>query len=102
MTVDEIAEHAENLSGLLELKRSQVRSMKIDSIARERHELAITALAGRVRELRRTVDQLRGDQPTLEIMCVAPGVPPLTHMSVKPEPVRNLPATARDVRPKLG
>lgn len=94
MTLVDVIEHADNLTSLLVIKRSQLSHMKIDAIARERHELAITALEGRVRELRRYADELRRDQPSLEFIRLGPGVPPLVHMVDEPQPVGDLPATA--------
>lgn len=94
MTLADVIEHADNLTSLLVIKRSQLSCMKIDAVARERHELAITALEGRVRELRRYADELRSNQPTLELVRPRPGVPPLVDVIDKPQPVGDLPATA--------
>jgi len=101
MTLEEIMEHADNLEGLLDLKIVQVRAMKIGSISRERHELAITALRDRVRELRRKASRLRGDEATLELQRVRPGIRPFTHVIVKPEPVRDFAATASKIGPEF-
>lgn len=93
MTLADVIEHADNLTALLVIKRSQLSHMKIDAVARERHELAITALEGRVRELRRYAEELRGDLPTLELVRVLPGRPPLVDMIDEHEPVRDLQAS---------
>lgn len=97
MTLDELTEHTDNLAGLLVIKRRQLDHMPIDATARERHELAITALEGRVRELMRGIDRLRGDLPALETMRVRPGVPPLPGMSVKAKAVRDLASPPREI-----
>lgn len=105
MTPDEIMEHSANLSELMTIKRHQLSHMKMDSIARKRHELAITALEGRVRELAQAASALRGaptaplrgDAPTLQLVRPCPGVPPLADMGGEPEPVSDLPAASRDL-----
>lgn len=97
MTLAELMDHTRNLEGLLTTKRHQVSHMKIDTVARKRHELAITALEGRVREIARAVDVLRGDEPTLQLMCVGPGVPPLANVIGKAQTISDLPAAPRDL-----
>lgn len=97
MTLEELTEHTENLKDLLRLKHHQLAHLKIDSTARARHEFAIHALEDRVRELRRSVDVLRGDLPTLEIKCVRPCRPPLVDMIRKTKPVGDLPAAPRKI-----
>lgn len=97
MTLADVIEHADNLTSLLVIKRSQLSHMSIDAVARERHELAITALEGRVRELRRYAEELRGDLPTLEFVRVLPGGPPPVDMVDQHEPVRDLTAAPGDL-----
>lgn len=98
MTPDELIEHADNVESLLVIKRHQLRTLKIDSIARQRHELAIDALADRVAELRTAAERLRSsDLPTLQLQCVRPGVPPEIGVSLQPEGVRDLSPSSRDL-----
>jgi hypothetical protein len=97
MTLADVIEHADNLTSLLVIKRSQLAHMKIDAFARQRHELAITALEGRVRELRRYADELRSDEPTLELVCVLPCRPPLVNVTDEPQPVGDLTAAPGDL-----
>ena len=97
MTLAELIEHTDNIEALLAIKRHQLDHMQIDAYARRRHELAIDALEHRVGELRRAVELLRSDPPTLQLRCVHPCVPPAVDMSVQPEAVGDLPATARKI-----
>lgn len=97
MTLAELIEHTGNLHDLLTLKRHQLEHMKIDSTARARHEFAINALEGRVRELRRSAEALRGDAPTLELQRVRPGVPPFPDVTGKSETLGDFPAAPRKI-----
>lgn len=106
MTLAELLDHANNLDSLLTIKRHQLSHMKIDTVARVRHEQAITALEQRVRELCRTVGELRSadrsaplcsDEPTLQLVCVRPGVPPLPHVVGQPQTLRDFDASPRDL-----
>lgn len=98
MTLAELSDHTGNIENLLAIKRHQLRCMKIDTVARARHEAVITALESRVAELRRATDQLRGDLPALQLGCVRPGVPPEIRVGLQPEALGDLPATAHDLR----
>lgn len=98
MTLTEIIEHTDNLAGLLRTKRRQLEHMPLDSVARRRHEGAITALEGRVSELRRHANALGGrDEPTLQLVRVRPGVPPFADVSSESEPVRDLATSPGDL-----
>ena len=109
MTLTELVEHTDNLTQLLLIKRGQLSHMSVDAVARERHELAITALEGRVRELRRRADELRsdppaplrGDTPPLKVERMLPGGPPLIDMGRKSKPVRDLPSAPGDLCSEL-
>lgn len=98
MTLDELIEHTANLRDLLAIKKRQIARMPLDSTAKGRHELAISALEGRVRELGRAAERLRGDEPTLELVCLRPGRPPLIDVTLKAKAVRDLTAPPGDVR----
>lgn len=97
MTLAELIEHTENLQDLLRLKRHQLAHLKVDSTARARHEVAINALEGRVRELRRSAELLRGETPTLEFQRALPQRPPLSDVIGEPETISDLPAPASKI-----
>lgn len=92
MTLAELIDHTDNLTRLLVIKRSQLSRMGLDSVARGRHERAITALEGRVGELRRRADELRGDEPALKCVRPLPSAPPLVDMVHETKPISDLPA----------
>lgn len=97
MTLNDLIEHTDNIEALLTIKRHQLAHMAIDSFARQRHELAITALENRVRELRAAAEKLRSDLPTLQLRCVGPCVPPVVGMGRQPESLGDLPAAPRKI-----
>lgn len=108
MTLAELMDHANNLDALLTTKRHQLAHMKIDSIARARHQEAINALEHRVRELCKAIEKLRGeradrpaplrgDVPTLQLVCVRPGVPPLPHVVGQPQTLSDFDPASRNL-----
>lgn len=94
MTLDELIEHADNVAALLETKRRQLSRMALSTAARARHESAITALAGRVDELREQAAALR---PALDLQRLGPCVPPPPGVVVQPETFSDLTAFPREI-----
>jgi hypothetical protein len=79
MTLQELAAHAADMTGLLEAKRRQIQdATDLSPRCRASLTVQIDALAGRIEQLSRQCDLLDpgADTPTLQLQSVAPGLGP--------------------------
>lgn len=108
MTPEELADHAERLRYLIEVKEHQVadKATKMGPACRAHLLVQLEALRGRVDEILRAAADLSaasgGPAAGVVLAGVVPGVDPLTVVVGEAQAARDLPAAPGDLRAQIG